>query len=236
MKKCREICKVLDYSLPLVPYGEFNTIRRVVDVLGSTVSGDNVDASALALNVGDTTTIPFEFVGQKGCAIPAEVDFTRLTAGGIDISLNTVASLFRNFGPHDWRITVRILPDIFGNAPRFDWIVMPSQMGGGERFVIQEGIDSQPDDYVAGAGNTTAVNLPIVGNLLWGNGNNTGHSSFRYNQRSEVTFRLNGANNVSNVTSIGLLNGPDVLEYEVCDILNLARRITDGAAVETLSF
>ena len=226
MAKCEPKYKELDYALPAIEYGQFNTVRRVAGELGSTVIGENIDASALALAVGDSTIIPFELVGPDGCPISAEAEFTRLTAGGTDISLNTVASLIRNFGGNDFRITLRILPDCFGNVGEFDWIVMPSQMGGNqERFVIQFNTDTPPDDYIRGAGNPTAVNLPLTANLIWGNNNNTGHSSFRYNGRSEITFRLNGQNAVSNVTSIGLLTGPQTLEYDVKDILGLVKRI-----------
>ena len=236
MKKCREICKLLDYALPLVEYGPFDTVRRVSGALGSFVPVDSVEINTLAPNVGDVATVPFEFVGPDGCNIPAEAIFTRLTAGNQSTTLNTVASLIFNVGADDWRITLRVLPDCFGDVAAFDWTIMPSQMGGGqERFVIQLGTDTPPDDYIRGGG-APAVNLPLTANLVWGNNNNTGHSAFRYNGRSEVTFRLNGQNAVSNVTSIGLLNGPQILEYGMCDILDLAKRISAGTAIQTLSF
>lgn len=206
-------CKFLDYSLPLVEYGTFDTVRRVSGALGSSVPVDNVEINTLAPNVGDVATVPFEFVGLNGCTIPAEAIFTRLTAGNQSTTLNTVASLIFNLGADDWRVTLRALPDIFGNVPEFDFTIMPSQMAGAEQFVIQLGVDTPPDDYLRGGG-APAVNLPLTANLVWGNGNNTGHSAFRYNGVREVTFRLNGLNARSNVTSFGLLNGPSLVEIE----------------------
>ena len=224
-------CKLLDYSLPLVEYGTFDTTRRIASALGSTVADGNEDVVLLAPNVGDSFTLPFEFVGQGDCTIAAEATFTRLTAGNQTTSLDTTASLLFNLGADDWRITLRVLPDCFGNVPQFDWVIMPSQMGGAEQFVIQLGADTPPDAYIRGGG-APIVDLPLTATLVWANGNNTDHSAFRYNGRSEVTFRLNGGNNVSNVTSIGLLNGPDAFDYETCDIVDISKRIVQASVID----
>lgn len=238
MAKCEPKCKVLDYSLPLVPYRPFTNASVPGGNLGASVPlEENVDLNALAPAIGDTATVPFEIVGLRGCTLPAELDITRLTGGNQSTLLNTVGSAINNLGADDWRFTIRFLPDCFGAVPLLDVMLQPSQMGGTqERFVIQLGIDSPPDDYLDGPGNSTPVNLPLTANLVWGNNNNTGNSSFLYEQVSSVTWRMNGQNNVSNLVRFGIVNGPDILEYETCDILDLVKRINTGTLTQTLSF
>jgi len=193
-------CLILDYSLPLVPNREFNTVRPQAGALGSVVGDAVISLSDATPNVGDTATQSIEFVGPNGCGIPAEIEVTRLVAGG-DLSLIQSSSLLRVLGNGDYRITVRLLSDSFGQPLVTDMLVQPSQMRGtAERFIILLGADSEPDDYIRGGG-APPVALPLASNLLWDNGNNTGHSAFRYNGVSEVTFRLNGGNAVSSVTS-----------------------------------
>jgi len=89
------------------------------------------------------------------------------------------------------------------------------------------GEDTAPDDYIRGPG-APALTLPLTTDLVWGNQNRVQNSAFRYNSHNEIQFELSGQNNVSNVTNIGILEGPSLLEYEPCDILDLIKRLNSN--------
>jgi len=222
-----EVCKLVDYSLPLIPYREFNTVRGTSGAVGGVVDIGTITISDDIPAVGDTTILPIEFVGPNGCNVPAVIEATRLTAGG-DLTLISSSSLIRVFGPGDYLITIRLLKDCFGNPALANLMLLPSQMNANAEVFIIETDMSQPTRYIRGSGNPTAVNLPLTGRLVWENNNNTGHSAFGYDDFSEVTSRINGGNNVSSVTGIGIIDGPQTFEYGLCDMVELSKRIAAG--------
>lgn len=221
LKNCTESCCVLDYVSPLTEYRPFAGITGLASLLpiGGVVDTGDVVISPLIPAVGDETTFPIEFGSGSDCPIPAEITVLRLTAGGT-LTFDSSSTAIRNIGAGDYTITIRVLPDRFGNVISPDWMLNPSQMGGNqERFVIQAGIHTPADDYVQGGG---APNLtPPINAVVWGNNNNTAFSSFRYTGYQEISFRMNGQNAVSNLVAISLLNGPTPIQLKsICDFKN----------------
>lgn len=224
--ECDTRCKILDYTLPVIPYQEWSLDVPVNDQPGAIDNQIAREVVPLAPNVGDTATLAFDFYGQDDCLIPAEIDFTRLSAGNEITRFDPNFNRILNVGADDWRVTIRLLSDGFGNTPLVDWILQPSQMNGTEEFVVEFGTDTLPDDYIQGPG-APAVTLPLAATLVWGNGNNVNPSAFRYNGHSEISFRINGQANVSNVVNIALLTGPDSLRFEPCETVDVVSRLSN---------
>jgi len=104
--------------------------------------------------------------------------------------------------------------------------------GPGEQLILQA---SHPvTSYIQGPG-APALTLPYSGS--WQNNNNINSSVMEFAGVDRLQFRVNSNSGVSSVIGFGLTTGPEIVEYDACDIVELfgASQRFDGGASTTIS-